>query len=122
VAIDLNAGDIAWRVPFGDSPAVRTHSALAGVKLPDRLGASGVGGVIVTKGGLVVGAGGDSMLYAFDKATGKEIAHVDLSRRASSTPMTYRTTSGKQMIVIATGEGNAATLVAFAVGRQEVGR
>ena len=115
VAINMNTGDIAWRVPFGDTPAIRAHPALAGLKLPDRLGASGVGGVIVTKGELVLGAGGDSMLYAFDKATGKELAHVDLVRRASSTPMTYRTKSGKQLIVIATGEGNTASLMAFAV-------
>ena len=46
----LNTGDIAWRVPFGDTPEVRTHPALAGVKLPDRLGAAGVGGVIVDEG------------------------------------------------------------------------
>jgi glucose dehydrogenase len=115
VAINMNTGDIAWRVPFGDTPAIRAHPALAGLKLPDRLGASGVGGVIVTKGELVLGAGGDSMLYAFDQATGKELAHVDLVRRASSTPMTYRTKSGKQLIVIATGEGNTASLMAFVV-------
>jgi glucose dehydrogenase len=115
VAINMNTGDIAWRVPFGDTEAIRAHPALAGLKLPDRLGASGVGGVIVTKGELVLGAGGDSMLYAFDKATGKELAHVDLVRRASSTPMTYRTKSGKQLIVIATGDGNTASLMAFAV-------
>jgi quinoprotein glucose dehydrogenase len=115
VAINMNTGDIAWRVPFGDTPPIRAHPALAGLKLPDRLGASGVGGVIVTKGELVLGAGGDSMLYAFDKATGKELAHVDLVRRASSTPMTYRTKSGRQLIVIATGEGNTASLMAFAV-------
>ena len=117
VAIDLNSGDIAWRVPFGDTPEVRTHPALAGAKLPERLGASGVGGVIVTKSGLVLGAGGDSTLYALDKSTGKELAHLDLTQRASSTPMTYRTKSGKQMIVIATGQGNSASLMAFAVGK-----
>ena len=115
VAIDLNTGDFTWRVPFGDTPSVRTHPALAGVKLPDRLGASGVGGVIVTKGGLVLGAGGDSVLYAFDKTTGKELASFDLTRRASSTPMTYRTKSGRQFVVIATGQGNNASLMAFAL-------
>ena len=116
VAIDLNTGDFRWRVPFGDTPAVRSHPALAGVKLPDRLGASGVGGVIVTKGGLVFGAGGDSALYAFDKTTGKELASFDLTRRASSTPMTYRTRSGRQFVVIAAGQGNNAALMAFALG------
>ena len=116
VAIDLSTGEFKWRVPFGDTPSVRSHPALAGVKLPDRLGASGVGGVIVTKGGLVIGAGGDSVLYAFDKTTGKELAGFDLARRASSTPMTYRTRSGRQFVVIAAGQGNNASLMAFAVG------
>jgi len=112
----LSTGEFKWRVPFGDTQSVRSHPALAGVKLPDRLGASGVGGVIVTKGGLVIGAGGDSVLYAFDKTTGKELAGFDLARRASSTPMTYRTRSGRQFVVIAAGQGNNASLMAFAVG------
>jgi quinoprotein glucose dehydrogenase len=115
VALDLNKGDIAWRVPFGDTPSIRRHPALTGVTLPARLGASGVGGVIVTKGGLLFGAGGDTSLYAFDKKTGEEVWHADLSRRASSTPMTYRAKSGRQFVVIATGQGNNAALMAFSL-------
>ncbi len=117
VAIDLSKGDIAWRVPFGDTPSIRSHPALAGVKLPDRLGAAGVGGVIVTRGGLLLGAGGDAALYAFDASTGRELWHFDLNRRASSTPMTYRAKSAKQFVVIAAGQGNSASLMAFAIDR-----
>jgi quinoprotein glucose dehydrogenase len=115
VAIDLNKGDIAWRVPFGDTASIRANPALAGVSLPARLGAAGASGVIVTKGGLVLGAGGDSSLYAFDKATGQELAHVALERRALSTPMTYRAKSGRQFVVIAAGQGPTAALMAFTV-------
>jgi quinoprotein glucose dehydrogenase len=115
VAIDLNKGEIGWRVPFGDTPSIRRHPALAGVTLPARLGASGVGGVIATKGGLLFGAGGDTALYAFDKKTGEEVWSADLGGRASSTPMTYRAKSGRQFVVIAAGQGNTASLVAFAV-------
>ena len=51
VAIDLNRGDIAWRVPFGEgSPAVRNHPLLKGLTLPARLGTPGNAGSIVTKG------------------------------------------------------------------------
>jgi quinoprotein glucose dehydrogenase len=113
VAIDLNKGTIAWRVPFGDTPSIRSNPALAGVKLPPRLGAAGASGVIVTKGGLVLGAGGDSSLYAFDKTTGQELASVLLTRRALSTPMTYRAKSGRQFVVIAAGQGPNAALMAF---------
>ena len=115
VAIAMNTGDIAWRVPFGDTPSVRNHPALRGVALPERLGAAGAPGVIVTKGGLVIGGGGDSALYAMDKDTGKELWRAELPRRSTATPMTYRTRSGRQVIVMATGAGAGATLVAWTV-------
>ena len=115
VAVDLGRGETAWRVPFGDTPSVRNHPLLKDMKLPERLGAAGAPGVIVTKGGLVIGGGGDTALYAFDKATGREVARMDIGRRASGTPMTYRTKSGRQFIVMATGSGANAVLTAFAV-------
>ena len=115
VALDLSRGEIAWRVPFGDTPSVRAHPLLAGVALPARLGAAGAPGVIVTKSGLVLGGGGDTALYAFDKTTGREVARVELARRASSTPMTYRAKSGRQFVVMATGGGANAALVAWTV-------
>jgi quinoprotein glucose dehydrogenase len=113
VAVDLNTGDIVWRVPFGDNPGMRRHPALAGVALPDRLGAPGAPGVIVTAGGLVLGGGGDSALYAFDKTSGRELWKADLPRTATATPMTYRTRAGVQFVVMATGRGPEATLVAW---------
>ena len=73
VAIDLNAGEIAWKVPFGEgSPEVREHPLLRGIALPERLGTRGNSGPMVTKGGLVFVGGGAPYLYAFDKATGDE--------------------------------------------------
>jgi glucose dehydrogenase len=113
VAIDMNRGELAWRVPFGDTPSVRNHPALAGVTLPARLGAAGAPGVIVTRSGLILGGGGDTALYAFDARTGKELARFELPRRASATPMTYRSQSGRQFIVMATGGGANAALVAW---------
>ena len=113
VAINLNTGSVAWRVPFGDTPSIRNHAALQGVALPPRLGVAGAPGVIVTKGGLVLGGGADNALYAFDKTTGQEIWRAELPRRSSGTPMTYRTRSGRQFVVMATGAGNNAALVAW---------
>jgi quinoprotein glucose dehydrogenase len=115
-AIDLNAGDISWRVPFGKgSDRIRQHPALKGVTLPARLGTAAAAGQIVTKGGLVFVGGGDDALYAFDKQTGQEIWHADLPRRTTATPMTYQTSSGRQFVVVATGGGTDADLVAFAL-------
>ena len=115
VAIDLNAGEIAWKVPFGEgAPAVREHPLLRGVELPERLGTRGNSGPMVTKGGLVFLGGGDPYLYAFDKATGDEIWRGATPFRTNANPMTYRTRSGRQFVVIATGRGSDASLVAFA--------
>ncbi len=112
-AIDLNHGSILWQEPFGDSPQIRRNPALAGVALPDRLGASGPMGAIVTKGGVVLVGGGDNALHAIDKMTGHELWSAPLPGRSTATPMTYRTREGHQFVVIATGVGKGAELVAF---------
>jgi quinoprotein glucose dehydrogenase len=115
VAIDLNRGAIAWRVPFGDTPSLRQHAALRNVKLPDVLGVAGAPGVLATAGGLVFAGGGDFAFHALDAATGAEKWRFELTRRANATPMTYRSRSGRQFVVIATGGGEDAALMAFAV-------
>jgi quinoprotein glucose dehydrogenase len=115
-ALDLNKGEIAWRVPLGEgSPAIRNHPLLKGVTLPERLGSDGAAGPVATAGGLVFVAGGDSYLYAFDKANGKELWRGQLPYARTGTPMTYRTRSGRQFVVIATGAGAENALVAFAL-------
>ena len=114
-AIDLNKGEILWQVPFGDDARLRAHPALKGVKLPDRLGAAGAMGAIVTKAGLIFCGGGDSAIRAIDTRDGTELWSFNLGRRATGTPMTFRTDSGKQMVVIASGNGRDATLTAFAI-------
>jgi len=116
VAIDLNRGEIKWRVPFGDMPALRQHPALKGVPLPAQLGVPGAPGLIATRGGLLFVGGGDAALHALDMGTGAELWHAPLKQRTNGTPMTYRTKTGRQFIVVATGQGEEATLVAFALG------
>ncbi|HEY7284264.1 MAG TPA: pyrroloquinoline quinone-dependent dehydrogenase [Vicinamibacterales bacterium] len=118
VAIDLNRGTIAWRVPFGDTPALRKHPALKDTKLPAQLGVPGAPGVLATAGGLVFAGGGDLAFHALDAANGSEKWRVALERRANATPMTYRAKSGRQFVVIATGGGEDAALMAFALDGQ----
>jgi quinoprotein glucose dehydrogenase len=117
-AIDLNKGEHAWQVPLGDMPALRSHPSLRGVSLPARLGATGLPGPVVTKSGLVFIPGG-SQLVAFDKATGAELWAADLDERGSGNPMTYATSSGRQFVAVATGVGERATLVTFALPQKK---
>jgi quinoprotein glucose dehydrogenase len=116
-AIDLNRGEIAWKVPLGEgNPAIRNHPLLKGVALPARLGSpNSLGGAMVTASGLVFIGGGDRYLYAFDKKSGKEVWRGQIPYANTAVPMTYRTRSGRQFIVVATGTGAQNALVAFAL-------
>ncbi|MCE2398475.1 MAG: PQQ-binding-like beta-propeller repeat protein [Gemmatimonadetes bacterium] len=58
--------------------------------------------------------GGEPYLYGFDKATGAELWRGATPYPTSANPMTYRTRSGRQFVLIATGGGTDAALVAFA--------
>jgi quinoprotein glucose dehydrogenase len=98
-AVNVNTGEIAWRVPLGVTDS-----------LPDgkqNTGRPGNGGTIATAGGLVfVGATDDARFRAFDSKTGKELWTVKLKGAAEATPMTYEGRDGKQYVVItATGGG-----------------
>ena len=77
---------------------------------------------MTTGGGLVfIGAALDPYLRAFDTETGKELWKGELPASARSTPMTYRSASGKQYVVIAAGGHDVLdlkqsdALVAFAI-------
>lgn len=117
-AIDLSKGEIVWKVPLGEgSPAVRNHPLLKGVTLPARLGSpNNAGGALVTKSGLVFIGGGDGYMYAFDTKTGSELWREKVPYNNSANPMTYRTKSGRQFVVMATGSSDQNALVAFSVG------
>jgi quinoprotein glucose dehydrogenase len=114
VAIDLNKGALKWRIPFGDDKRLRANEALRGVSLPTKLGAPGVQGAIVTKGGLIFVGGGDSAFHALDKSKGEELWQYPLDVRTAGTPMTY-SFNGRQFVLITVGSNAAARLLAFAL-------
>ena len=87
---------------------------MKGLDLPP-LGVAGAPGPMVTAGGLVFLTGGGSTLYAIDKANGKTLWHADLGDRGYANPMTYRTRGGTQFVIIATGAGSNAKLMAFSI-------
>lgn len=118
-AIDLNEGELVWQVPLGDSPQIRNHPMLADLDLPP-LGKGppehGASGPVVTAGGLIFVSGSAPSLYALDKTTGETLWEADLAGgRGYGNPMTFRTRSGRQLIVIAASEpsGANARLLAF---------
>ena len=121
-AIDMNNGNHAWMIPAGNGDRVRNHPRLKGLNLPPLGGDSTFSGPLLTKTLLIYaltagGANGGPRLVAYDKATGKEIASVDLPGAAIGTPMTYLV-DGRQYIAISV-QGRTSTdvpeLVALAV-------
>ncbi len=100
VAIDGATGDIVWRVPLG-----RTD------ELPEdrrETGRLGMGGPIVTAGGLVfIGATNDRRFRAFDARTGEELWSALLPMSAYAVPVTYRAGDGKQYVAIVAAAASA---------------
>ncbi len=119
-AIDLNKGEHVWQVPFGDYPGMKEHPLLKDLDLP-QLGAGppqhGQSGPLLTAGGVLFLSSATRNLYAFDKDSGKTLATIPLDGYGYGNPITYRTKSGRQFIVIATSEsdGSDARLNAFAL-------
>ncbi len=99
-------------------PDLRKELETLGVKAPEKLGAQGPPGAIVTRGGLIFIGGGDLAFHAIDKATGRDLWSAPV-RETTGTPMTYLARSGRQFVVVATGRATEAALVAYAIGGRQ---
>ncbi|MBI3207829.1 MAG: PQQ-binding-like beta-propeller repeat protein [Candidatus Solibacter usitatus] len=113
-AIDLDKVEMAWKIPFGEYPAL----AAQGMK---NTGTENYGGGIVTAGGLFfIGATNhDKKFHAYDKLTGKLLWETTLPAAGNATPAMYEI-KGRQFIVIAAGGGKSGapsggSYVAFAL-------
>jgi len=105
VAVDLQAGDILWRVPLGvwDHSLPPPMAAPWSLPLPLRWGTPTFGGPMLTASGLVfIGSTGDDRFRAFELATGHELWEAALPTGAFAVPMSYET-GGRQFVVIASG-------------------
>jgi quinoprotein glucose dehydrogenase len=113
-AINLDKGEIVWKVAHGDTPDfIRNHAALKGLNI-GRTGQQTYNiGTLVTKTLVIAGDGQitttpehprGAMLRAYDKATGKEVGAVFMAAPQSGSPMTYMM-NGKQYIVVAISGG-----------------
>ena len=118
-AYDMKTGDKTWWTSNGGAAPVTTKDPLfAGVVLPPA-GSRGQAQVITTKTLLIYGTGRSGgipdatpMLYAVDKATGKQVGAVEIPSRTTAVPMTFMH-QGKQYVVFATGAGASTSLVAL---------
>lgn len=134
-AIDLNTGEHKWMTAVGDGP--RAHPLLKDLNLPP-LGAPWRNAPLVTRsllfiangqgnlgGGRNLPVGGRPLstgvpaepikLRAYDKATGALVWDFAPPSRPLASPMTYLH-QGVQYLVVATGSGASAELIAFSLG------
>ncbi|HWK64314.1 MAG TPA: glucose/quinate/shikimate family membrane-bound PQQ-dependent dehydrogenase [Rhizobiaceae bacterium] len=102
---DLRTGEIAYKRRNG---TVRDMTPLP---LPFKVGVPGIGGPMITAGGVVfLGAAVDDFLRAYELTTGREIWRARLPAGGQSTPMSFEASDGRQFVVIvAGGHGSIGT-------------
>ena len=117
-AIDLNKGEILWKVPLGEYPEL----AAKGIR---NTGAKNFGGPVATAGGVVfIAATPDEKIRAFERHSGRILWEYQLPAGGYATPSVYMI-DGRQYVVIAAGGGgkNATkygdSIIAFALPTSE---
>ncbi|QIO44366.1 glucose/quinate/shikimate family membrane-bound PQQ-dependent dehydrogenase [Rhizobium leguminosarum bv. trifolii] len=103
--VDLRTGKIAYMHKNG---TVRDMTPLP---LPFKVGVPGIGGPMLTKGGVAfLGAAIDDYLRAYDVTNGRELWQARLPAGGQATPMTYTADDNKQYVVmVAGGHGSVGT-------------
>ncbi len=97
VAVNINTGDIAWRVPLGRMTALEAK----GVR---DTGTLSIGGSITTAAGILfIAATDDSCIRAFDSRSGKELWSATLDTSAYTVPITYGGRDGRQYVAVVAG-------------------
>jgi quinoprotein glucose dehydrogenase len=118
--IDLSSGKIAYQHVNG------TIRDLMRFSMPLKLGVPGIGGPIVTKGGVAfLSATLDYYLRAYDVTTGRQLWESRLPAGGQATPMTYWSDESNRqfVVVVAGGHGTLGTksgdaIIAYALPKQ----
>ncbi|PCK78534.1 glucose/quinate/shikimate family membrane-bound PQQ-dependent dehydrogenase [Rhizobium sophoriradicis] len=103
--VDLRTGKIAYMHKNG------TVHDMTPLPLPFKVGVPGIGGPMLTKGGVAfLSAAVDNYLRAYDVTNGRELWQARLPAGGQATPMTYTTDDNKQYVVmVAGGHGSVGT-------------
>ncbi len=106
VAVDVNSGEIAWKIPFGTVEGA-PPGLLTGAPNSQK------GGPTSTAAGILfVGGASDRMFRAYETRTGRELWSVETEQMISgSNPIIYMGEDGKQYVTVAAG----TTLLAYAL-------
>jgi quinoprotein glucose dehydrogenase len=113
-AIDLNKGEILWKVPLGEYPELVAR----GIR---NTGAKNFGGPVLTAGNVVfIAATPDEKIRAFDKFTGKVLWEHQLPAGGYATPSVYMIDEKEYVVIVAGGGGKLDTkhgdsVIAFAL-------
>jgi quinoprotein glucose dehydrogenase len=103
--INVNTGDIVWRVPLGE------YKELTARGIPRTGTATNSGAPMATAGGLVfMGGTSDGQFRAFDSMTGKELWSASPGFNVGDWAISYKGANGKQYIVV-----SGARMVAYAL-------
>ncbi|MCJ8053303.1 glucose/quinate/shikimate family membrane-bound PQQ-dependent dehydrogenase [Shinella curvata] len=101
---DLATGHIAYKHKNG---TVRDMTPLP---LAFKLGVPGIGGPIITKGGVAfLGAAVDDYIRAYDVTTGRQLWEGRLPAGGQATPMTYTVGDKQYVLIVAGGHGSVGT-------------
>ncbi|RDL52504.1 Quinoprotein glucose dehydrogenase [Ensifer sp. M14] len=101
---DLRTGKIAYKHKNG------TVEDMTPLPLPFKVGVPGIGGPMITKGGVAfLGAAVDDYLRAYDLTTGKQLWEARLPAGGQSTPMSYTVGDKQYVLIVAGGHGSVGT-------------
>ena len=117
-AIDLNSGEIRWKVPLGEYPRL----AAKGIR---NTGTMNFGGAVATAGGVIfVAATADEKFRAFEKSSGRILWEYQLPAGGYATPSIYMVDGTQYVAIAAGGSGKNGTkagdsIIAFALPERD---
>jgi quinoprotein glucose dehydrogenase len=101
---NLATGEIAYKHKNG------TVYDMTPLPLPFKVGVPGIGGPMITKGGVAfLGAAVDNFLRAYDVTKGRQLWEARLPAGGQATPMTYAVGQKQYVLMVAGGHGSVGT-------------